>query len=77
MRNKLKFDYYNTSCKYLISGSHIAFTEIDLDNQLIYLHNGGSNPIPVRLSDVSDIGVTGEGELVINGNQYEYKKWSW
>ena len=69
------FEKHLTSCLYKISGFYEAFTRIDVDSQLIYLDVGGINPIPVRLSDVEKVQVTGLGELKVSNGKYEWVKW--
>ncbi|MEK3955678.1 MULTISPECIES: hypothetical protein [unclassified Psychrobacillus] len=71
----MKFEKHLTSCIYKLSGFHHSFVEIDISKGLIYLDEGGPNPIPVRLSDVSKVQVTGLGELKITQVGYEWVKW--
>lgn len=71
----MEFQKHLTSCLYKISGFYHAFTEIDFDRELIYLNEGGINPIPVRLSDVEKVQVIGLGELRIVEGKYEWIKW--
>lgn len=71
----MNFEKHLTSCIYKISGFHMAFTRIDFNNQLIYLDVGGINKIPVRLSDVEKVQVTGLGELNFLNGKYEWVKW--
>ena len=73
MLKKLEFNKHNTSCFYKLSGYYIAFTKIDLVDQMIYLNSGGFNDIPVRLSDVENLSVTGKGHLIIEGLNHYYK----
>ena len=67
------FEKHKTSCKYALTGSYHAFVRIDFRNGLIYLHEGGINPIPVRLSDVSDVHCMDSGKL----ESYEGTKPVW
>lgn len=70
----MDFERHLTSCMYKISGFHYAFIKIDFSNELIHLDYGGINSIPVRLSDVEKIHVTGFGELTILNGRYEWIK---
>ena len=71
----MNFEKHLTSCLYKLSGFYHAFSKIDLNEQLVYLDEGGINPIPVRLSDVEKVQVTGLGELKVKEGKYEWVKW--
>lgn len=71
----MKFEKHLTSCVYALTGFHHAFVEIDLSKGLIYLDEGGRNPLPVRLTDVSKVQVVGLGELKIIEGKHKWVKW--
>lgn len=71
----MTFEKHLTSCLYKLSGFYHSFSKIDFDHQLIYLDEGGSNPIPVRLSDVEKVQVMGLGELKNVDGKHEWVKW--
>ena len=77
MKNKteMNFEKHLTSCLYALSGFHHAFTKINFQNGLIYLDEGGTNTLPVRLSDVSEVQVIGLGELRVIDGEYKWVKW--
>ena len=71
----MNFEKHLTSCLYKLSGFYHSFSKIDFNKQLVYLDEGGINPLPVRLADVEKVQVTGLGELKIIGGKYEWVKW--
>lgn len=71
----MEFKKHLTSCLYALSGFHHAFTKINFQNGLIYLDEGGTNALPVRLSDVSEVQVIGLGELRVIDGEYKWVKW--
>lgn len=75
MSNVMEFEKAKTSCLYKLSGFHHAFVKINFQSKLIYLDNGGLNPIPVRLSDCEKIQVMGLGELKYTNTECEWIKW--